>query len=149
MPQYRPDKSIKLTIWTTAEMKRLVDRVCKKWEVFEADVLTYTLEAMIPIAARRGLTAILPKDEVEELKTPFARKRPEHFPMKLTIRTNKRTKRLLAQMARKSQRTAQPHTEAALLRFAYQGGLPLALKEGMSAVLALREANLNRQRKAV
>lgn len=143
MAQYRPDLSIRFTFWTTSAMKRAVDRICRKWEAHEADVLRYVLEAMIPVAARSGgIGAILSEDEIEELRSPEARKRPEQFPMKLTVRTSAAVKADLDKLTRRRR-----YKQAELLRYAYQAGLPLALAKGMGHILTLREREMT-QRKA-
>lgn len=142
MPQYRPDTSIKLTIWTSAAMKRQVDAVCRRWEAFESDVIRVVLEAMTPLALRRGWRAILSPRLMEELASPAARKRPEQFPMKLTVRTSQAVKDDIVRLARRGR-----YSQAEILRYAYQAGLPLALRRGMGHLLALREKDITRRRK--
>lgn len=153
MPQYRPDTSIKLTIWTTPEMKKLVDRICDKWEAFEADVLRVTLEAMVPQCLRSGFAAFLSERQMDDLATPFSKKESDRFSMKLTVRTSAATKRGIKKLTGRSQSSAlRDHSselsQAEAMRFAYQAGLPLALRRGMSHLLALREKEIARTKRA-
>lgn len=141
-PQYRPDVSIKLTIWTSAQMKTAVDQVCRKWEAFESDVIRMTLEAMIPLAARSGWRSILSARLMEELASPAVKKRPEQFPMKITVRTSEAIKRHIVKLGGRGK-----HSQAEILRYAYQAGLPIALSKGMSHLLALREQEIARAKK--
>lgn len=148
MPQYRPDTSIKLTIWTTPEMKKLVDRICDKWEAFEADVLRVTLEAMVPQCLRSGFAAFLSERQMDDLATPFSKKESDRFSMKLTVRTSVHTKRGIKKLTRPQSSEfpdpRSPLSQAEAMRFAYQAGLPLALRRGMSHLLALREKEIAR-----
>jgi len=136
--EYAPDTGVRLTVWCPAAMTRTLWRVCRKWEMPQSDVVRYTLEAMVPQFAARGIDAFLSEHDLDELHSPAAKKRPEQFPMKITARTSGATLDLIAAL-RTRKRGRPVYSQAEILRYSYQAGFALALTKGVSHILRLRE----------
>lgn len=72
MAQYRPDLSQRFTHRTSKRMKELVDAILRRSELNEAEVLRYCFEAILPIAARDGMSKIMAmrEEHLRQLAVP-------------------------------------------------------------------------------
>jgi len=135
MPQYqfKPDITAKFSPRIAKSTAALIGKVCRRHEMFEADVLRFGLEAIAPEAARRGIKWLIRQipnfDSVgkETLSTMF------------TVRTSKKVKGSINAMA---ERQPGEYSEADILRFCYLAILPVALREGFGPIMEMREKNL-------
>jgi hypothetical protein len=132
--QYKPQFSVKYAPRFTRALRTMVNKICRQWDIPEAEVLRYSFEAAILVASRRGLRSIMAMRPARfaEHKSPLN--------AMMTIRTTRATaKRCLAlrDLNRK-------YSEAEMLRYCLEAIIPLALERGMAHVMALREAELRR-----
>jgi hypothetical protein len=131
--QHKPDISVKLSPRITRSTSLLIRQVCRRRDMFEADVLRFCLEAIAPEAARRGVSWLI-------RQIPhFDSLGRETYSSMLTVRTSKKVKAALDKMTAR-----QRYTEVEILRYCYLAVLPIALAKGFSPIMAMRERNLSR-----
>jgi hypothetical protein len=124
---FKPDISVKFSPRITKTTKRLIDRVCRRHQMFEADVLRFCLEAIAPIAAKRGMAWL----------TRQSPSRTGELSCMVTVRTSKRVKGNINTLTGRGK-----YTEVEVLRYLYDAILPIAYKDGFAKIMAMREKNL-------
>lgn len=137
--QFKPDITVKLSPRITKSTAALIRRVCKRHEMFEADVLRFCLEAIAPEAARRGGAWLLL--QVPNLKRVDA----ESLSSMITVRTSRKVKGALDKLTHDLERRPKlgyDPGEAGVLRFCYLAILPVALRDGFAPIMRMREKNL-------
>lgn len=133
--QHKPDISVKLSPRITKATKRMIDQVCRRHEMFEADVLRFGLEAIVPEAASRGMEWLIRQIQ------GFERKRDSDLPAMVTLRTSRRIKSKIDKIT-----ALRQYTEVEVLRYSYEVILPIALRDGFSKIMAMREKSLRTER---
>lgn len=128
MKQHKPDIRVKYSPRVTKKVRRLVTQICRKWEMFEADVLRFCLEAIVPVAAKKGM------DWVTRQIPGFDREKRVDLSAMVTVRTSVRIKGSVNRLT-----GVDGFTEAETLRYCYDYILPVALKEGFGKIMAMRE----------
>lgn len=129
---HKPDISVRLAPRMTRKAKSLVDQTCRRYEMFEADVLRLCLEAIVPVVAKRGmawLTGAIPD---------FKRNIELDLPSMVTVRTSRRIKDMIDSLT-----ANRKYTEVEVLRYCYDYILPIALEKGFAKIMAMREKNLS------
>lgn len=130
---YKPDLSVKLSPRITKSTSRLIDRVCRRHDMREADVLRFTLEAIAPEAGRRGVKWL-----VSQIPN-FRSNGRETYSSMLTVRTSRKVKDAIKKLTAR-----QEHTEVEILRYCYLAVLPVALRDGFAPIMRMREKNMGR-----
>lgn len=131
--QYKPDISVKYSPRITRSISLLISQVCRRRDMFEADVLRFCLEAIAPEAARRGVAWLIRQIPA------FDSLGREAYTSMCTVRTSKKVKAAVDKMTAR-----QRYTEVEILRYCYLVALPIALTKGFAPIMAMRERNLSR-----
>ncbi len=130
---HKPDISVKLSPRITRKTKRLIDQICRRHEMFEANVLRFCLEAIVPLAAKHGMTWLT-------RQIPgFDRRRVLSLSTMFTVRTSRLVKDKIDKLSGYGR---GEFTEAEILRYCYDVILPIAYRDGFAKIMAMREKNL-------
>jgi hypothetical protein len=130
--RYKPDISVKLSPRITKQTSALIDRICRRHEMFEADVLRLCLEAVVPLASKRGMTWLT-------RQIPgFERNLRRDLGAMVTVRTSRRVKAMIDKL--KSPNSDFGENE--VVRYCYDYILPIAYREGFAKIMAMREEAL-------
>jgi hypothetical protein len=126
---HKPDISVKLSPRIAKETKRLIDRIGRRHEMFKADVLRLCLEAVVPVAGKRGMNWLI-------RQIPgFERKQSRDLGSMVTVRTSRRIKEKIDNLTRRG-----IYTENEVVRACYDYILPIAYRDGFSRIMAMRSA---------
>jgi hypothetical protein len=132
--QYKPRLNIKYAPRFIRVLRTMVNRICRKWDMPEADVLRYSFETAVLIASRRGLKHVM------AMRPARFAEHASPLNAMMTIRTTRATaKRILGLKDRN-----RNYAEAEILRYCLEAVIPIALEKGMAEVMKLREAELSR-----
>jgi hypothetical protein len=129
--QFKPNISVKYSPRIPGSTRALIERICRRYEMFEADVLRLCLEAIAPEAAKRGvkwLTGQIPR---------FEHLGEETYSAMLTVRTSPRVKVAVDALSARDD-------EAQILRYLFLAILPIAERDGFGPIVAMREKHLAR-----
>jgi hypothetical protein len=128
--QYKPTiNALKFSPRITRSTKRLIDKICRRSDLGEADVLRFCLEAIAPEAARRGVKWLISQipdfDHIGE----------ETYSAMVTVRPSARIRPDLDTLFERAD-------EAEMLRYCFLAILPVALRDGFGAIMEMREKNI-------
>lgn len=132
---HKPDISVKFSPRITRATKRLIDRICRRHDMFESDVLRFCLEAIAPEAAKRGIGWLTRQISGFD---PHVRRPARGLVCMVTVRTSRRNRENVRALMKPNTR----YTQMEVLRFLYGVILPIAYKDGFAKIMAMREKNL-------
>ncbi len=130
--QYKPDLSVHLAPRVPRRLRIAVNRLCKRYEMPEADILRYSFEALVLTVHRRGRIA---------LREPIGNPPLDSM---ASIRTSKIIAKMTREIHQRQQRRFQPLLFADVLRTLIYNAVRMAEEKGLAHLMALRENGLAR-----
>jgi hypothetical protein len=122
--QYKPNLSVRHSPRVTRQFRAIVNRICKRWKMPEAEVLRYSFEAAVLTSGKRlkrtASSDPVPLDEM------------------VTVRTTREIDRLVRNLWRKNPSVLKYDIIRALL----ENMILMAKRHGMAQVMKLREEAL-------
>lgn len=130
----RVDLSIRFSPRIPRRLRAAVGRICRRCDMPEGDVARYCFEAIVYYACQEGFGAVLE----QRTAGPYSYEEPPDLRAMMTIRTSKKVRALL----RTIEVAERGRLQADIIRTLLEAVLPIAEKNGMSYVMALREESL-------
>ena len=128
-PQFKPDLSVKFAPRVSRRLRSAVNRICRRYQMPEADVLRYSMEAVVLMAHLGKIRLLRPTGDYT-------------LDAMMTVRTSKAIGKALREIHERMKERDNQLLHADVLRRCLETILPVAELRGMAYVMRLRETNL-------